>query len=90
MPKAKVSITFVTKFRTSVDEEKASAAALKSAVACVDEIVQKANSEIAQINECDNKCKLALLTAREKLEALQDELSELESRLAVTPETIWV
>ena len=90
MPKAKVSISCVTKFRTSVDEEKASAAALKSAVACVDAIVQKANSEIAKINECDNKCNLTLQTAHEKLEALQDELSELESRLAVTPETIWV
>ena len=90
MGKAKVSISCVTKFRTSVDEEKASAAALKSAVACVDAIVQKANSEIAKINECDNKCNLTLQTAHEKLEALQDELSELESRLAVTPETIWV
>lgn len=90
MGKAKVSVSCVTKFKTSVTEEKNSATSLKSAVACVDAIVQKANEEIAKIAECEKNCKIALRTANEKIEMLQNELGELQSRLAVTPPTIMV
>ena len=91
MGKAKVSVSCVTKFKNSVTEEKSSATSLKSAVACVDAIVQKANFEINhKIVECEKNCNIALRTANEKLEVLQNELNDLQSRLAVTPSTITV
>ena len=87
MGKAKVSISCVSKFRIVVEEEKSSAVLLKSSVACVDEIVRKANSEIDQLNECDKKCGLSLQTAHNKLLILQDELFALKIRKDATPPT---
>lgn len=87
MGKAKVSISFVTKYRNSVLEEKNSALSLKSSLSCVNIIVQRANAEIVKFSECEKNCVNADRRASEKLSSLQAELSRLQSELALTSPT---
>lgn len=84
MGRARVSISSVTKFNDSVIEEKENAVSLKSAVNCIDEIVQKINTEIVKIIECKKNCEIALRTGNEKLTEFRKELAELTCRLSVT------
>ena len=90
MGRARVSISVVTRFRQSVEEEQTSISHLKNSTDCIDTLIQQAQKELRKIEKCQTRCSNALGIGEKKLSELEKELSQLMQELAVTPSTITV